>query len=339
MVIILDNSNFFVPFISIIIPTRNEEKYISSCLTSLVNQDYPKEKFEVIVIDGLSQDKTVEIVGTYKDKINIRIVNNPKVKQVFSFNCGIKLSKGDYFVILSGHSSVPDNFLRKSVSTYHQIAQTNSKLAAIGGRLHLLSDNFFGKLFSYLFMSPFSGSGSFWRATKAHFAKTVVFGLYYKKFVEEVGYFDEDMLKGQDFELNLRLIKNGFKLYCNPEIMPSYYVRQKFLGFIRQTYDNGVAKGLCIRKRYFNPIWFIPFAFFIYQLVLPFSFLLNNNLLSIIFYVPLIIYWICSFIFSFIIGHLSTQSLLLPFLFWVLHTITGIGLILGLIIGKRCVTL
>ena len=258
----------FEPFVSIIVPTRNEEKYIGACLTSFVNQTYPKDKFELLVIDGLSSDRTLEIVHSYDDQLNVRVMSNPRVKHVFAFNYGIKESKGDYFVIVSAHSFVEKDFIRKSSDTFCRFVKNQPKLAAVGGSLQMISNTSFGMLVACIFASPFSGSSSFWRSKTAHYAKTVVFGFYDKKIVQQVGCFDEDMLKGQDFELNLRLNKNGFKLFCNPEIKPSYYVRQTFRGFFHQAFDNGVAKGLCVRKGYSNPIWFIPLAFIIYQAIL-----------------------------------------------------------------------
>jgi glycosyltransferase involved in cell wall biosynthesis len=255
----------FEPFVSVIVPTRNEEKYIGVCLASFATQTYPKDKFELLIIDGLSSDRTLEIVHSYDGKLNLSVMSNPRVKHVFAFNYGIKESKGDYFVIVSAHSFLEKDFIRKSADTFCGIAKDQPKLAAVGGSLQMISNTSFGMLVACIFASPFSGSSSFWCSKTAHFAKTVVFGFYNKKIVQQVGCFDEDMLKGQDFELNLRLKKNGFKLFCNPEIKPCYYVRQTFWGFFHQAFDNGVAKGICVRKGYFSPIWFIPLAFIVYQ--------------------------------------------------------------------------
>ena len=319
----------FEPFVSIIVPTRNEENNIDRCLASFVSQTYPKDKFELLIIDGLSSDKTLEIAQDYVTKLNLRIMCNQKVKHVFAFNKGIQEAKGDYFIIVSGHSFVEKDFIKLNIDTYHGTANNQSKLAAVGGSLQVISNNSFGMLVACVFASPFSGSSSFWRSKTPFFAKTVVFGFYNKKIVQQVGCFDEDMFKGQDYELNLRLRKNNFKLFCNPEIKPYYYVRQTVRGFFRQAYDNGVAKGLCIRKGYFNPLWFIPSLFIAFQAILLagllFSFAWASYLLALF-----VVYWIINLLSSIKASDKKRESVFLPFIFYSLHVVSGLGFTAGL---------
>jgi len=80
------------PFVSIIVPTRNEEKYIGQCLKSLASQTYPKDKFEVIIVDGLSEDKTLQVVKSFSEKLCLRILENSKKVQVFGLNLGIEVA-------------------------------------------------------------------------------------------------------------------------------------------------------------------------------------------------------------------------------------------------------
>jgi glycosyltransferase involved in cell wall biosynthesis len=327
----------FKPFVSIIIPTRNEEKYIGQCLDSLALQTYPHDRFEVIILDGLSNDNTLEIARTFAGKINLRIEKNPLIKHVYAFNSGIKKAKGDYFVLVSGHSFIGRDFIAKNVETFSKVKKTQSKLAAVGGSLEMIYENSFGMLVSSLFASPFSGASGFWRSIKPHFDKTVVFGFYDKKSVKEVNCFDEDMIKGQDFELNLRLLKNGYRLFSNPEIRPFYHVRSTFTRFLTQTFDNGAAKALCIRKKYFNPIWLMPSAFFLYQLSLLVSLLLPYD--SVALWVPFAFYWLANVMASIKTQKKKRLALLSPFMFWILHTLTGIGFLSGLLLGKKSVML
>ncbi|MEM2995192.1 MAG: glycosyltransferase family 2 protein [Candidatus Bathyarchaeia archaeon] len=323
----------FEPFVSVIIPTLNEEKYIGKCLESLANQTYPKNKFEVLVIDGLSTDNTLNIAKGFRDKIYLRILKNPRVKHVFALNEGIRRARGDFFVVISGHSFVERDFLEKSVKTFAEVRKNEPKLAAVGGRIVMVYENSFARLVSLLFTSPFSGVSSFWYSTKASFASTVAFGFYDKKIVIKVGFFDEDMIKGQDFELNLRLYRRGYKLYYNPNIRSYYYARNNLKSFLKQTFDNGIAKGLCVRKGYIRAIWFVPSAFVIYSLFLfiepflrsvwPFSF------------APLGVYWIANIFLSAKVAKKKIQIFLLPLMFWILHSVAGIGFVIGLLFGKK----
>ena len=324
--------NSFEPFVSVIIPTLNEERYIGKCLESFVNQTYSKDKFEVLVFDGLSTDNTVNIVESFSGKINLRIFENREVKHVFALNEGIKQAKGDFFVIVGGHSFVKRDFLEKSVKTFVKVRESEPRLAAVGGSIEIVCENSFARLVSLLFNSPFSGASGFWYSVKPSFVKTVAFGFYDKKVVEEVGCFDEDMIKGQDFELNLRLSKYGYKLYYDPDIKSYYYARNNFKGFLKQTFDNGAAKGLCLRKRYFNVLWFIPSGFVLYQLFLFWSFLYD---LWMWLFAPFIFYWILNLLFSFNVSRKTKENIFLPIMFWFLHSVTGIGFLAGLTIGKR----
>ena len=147
----------FEPFVSIIIPTRNEESNIGRCLASFVAQTYPKDKFEILIIDGLSKDRTLEIVDNYHEKLNLRVISNPRVNHVYAFNSGIQESKGEYFIIVSGHSFVEKDFIKQSVDTYHGISRFQPRIAAVGGSLEMISKNTIGRLVSCLYASPFQG--------------------------------------------------------------------------------------------------------------------------------------------------------------------------------------
>lgn len=323
------------PFVSVIIPTRNEEKYIRKCLDSLVSQTYPKNRFEVLVIDGMSEDRTLNVVRGFVGKINLRVLENPKVKHVFALNQGIKEAGGDYFIIIGGHSCVENDFIEKNVDLFFSLKEKEPKLAAVGGNLEVVHENSFAKLVSSLHSSPFSGGSSFWYSKNPHFTNTVVFGFYHKGIVEKVGCFDEDMIKGQDFELNLRLLKKGYKLFCSPEIKAYYCARSSFSRFLKQSFDNGAVKGLCIRKGYFNIIWLVPLAFVLYQLLLFAGLFVQSFELLVALFAPFVAYWIITVLVSLQLVRKRGRSLFLPIMFWILHNVTGIGFLAGTVLGKK----
>lgn len=96
-----------LPLVSIIIPCRNEEKFISKCLDSIIAQDYPKDRIEVLVVDGKSNDKTRNVLKDYTDKYSfIKTLDNPKKVTPVAMNVGIKVARGDYILILSSHSKI-----------------------------------------------------------------------------------------------------------------------------------------------------------------------------------------------------------------------------------------
>ena len=97
-----------LPFFSLIIPCRNEEKYISGCLKSIFSQNYPTEKFEVILVDGCSTDNTVEIASNFK---KVKIFSNQKKIVPVSMNMGIRESSGDYIIRIDVHCEYPKNYI------------------------------------------------------------------------------------------------------------------------------------------------------------------------------------------------------------------------------------
>jgi hypothetical protein len=229
---------------------------------------------------------------------------------------------------------VERDFLEKSFKAFCEIKKKEPKLAAVGGSLKMVCENRFSNLVSSLYASPLSGSSSFWYANNPGFAKTVVFGFYEKKIIESINGFDEDMGRGEDFEINLRLNKNGYKLFYDPKIKTCYYVRNTLSGFTRQTFGNGAAKGVCLKKGYFNPVWFVPSIFVIYQLLLPIG-LFVMNFWSIIFWGPLVVYWVANIIASIKIKDREKANLFLPLMFWILHVLVGFGFFYGILFGKN----
>ena len=102
--------------VSVIIPCFNEEQFIAACLDSVINSDFPKEKLEILVVDGLSQDNTREIVEGYSLRYPyIKLLNNPKRYTPFAFNIGIKNSTTEIIIIIGAHSHYHQDYISKCV--------------------------------------------------------------------------------------------------------------------------------------------------------------------------------------------------------------------------------
>ena len=103
-------------FVSIIIPCRNEEKYIGKCLQSIIEQNYPKDNLEVLVVDGMSEDRTREIVENYSQKYSfIKLFDNPKKFTPFGLNIGIKEAKGEIIMRMDAHAGYEKDYISKCV--------------------------------------------------------------------------------------------------------------------------------------------------------------------------------------------------------------------------------
>jgi GT2 family glycosyltransferase len=304
----------------------------------LAGQTYPQDRFEVLVIDGLSEDKTLSIVRSFSEKLSLRVLENQKVVQVFGFNLGIEEALGEYLLFLGGHSCAEKHFIERSIAVFVKIVEKEPLLAVVGGSLEFVCENSYAKLFSLVYSSRFSGASSFWYSRNPHFANTVAFGLYRKEFVKKVGSFDEDMLSGDDFELNSRLAKAGFKIYYSPDIRSSYYVRSSVSSFLKQSVNYGAAKGLCVRKGYIHVVWFLPSFFLVYQCALLGIVFVRNWELMTAFAVPFGLYWIVNIVACLRFLRRTIVAALLPGTFWIFHNVIGLGFLVGVLFDRKSLT-
>ena len=110
--------NMQLPFISVILPVRNEERFITACVDSIFSQDYPSEKMEVIFVDGRSEDRTVELLhGMQKVHPQIVVLDNPNRTVPYAMNIGIEASHAPVIVRLDAHAEYPSDYIRLSVET------------------------------------------------------------------------------------------------------------------------------------------------------------------------------------------------------------------------------
>lgn len=312
-------------------------------LESLNKQTYPHHLFEILLFDGRSQDRTLEIVKKCQDcqdqldaenKLNIKIYDNKMVKQVYAWNEGVKKAKGNYFIIIGAHSYLKEDFIQKSLNTFQEVKLKEPKLAGVGGSLETVYKNSFAKLIKLLYSSPFAGVSSFWSGEEEGFKETVVFGFYDQEIVKRVGSFDEDFIIGDDYELNLRLNRLGYRLYSSPYIKAYYFTRSSFRGFIKQSFQYGAVKGICIRVGYNKPVWWVPLLFLIFEIILV---AVVGTWLLPIFLGFLLVYFLLSIIFAALVYQKTreTLALSLALVHFVFHNVVALGFLKGLIWGRK----
>jgi len=102
----------YYPYVSVVIPMRNEERYIARCLDSVLSNDYPKERLEILVVDGMSTDRLREIVQNYIRRFGfIRLLNNPKRIQAAALNIGLREAKGEIILRMGAHTVYAHNYI------------------------------------------------------------------------------------------------------------------------------------------------------------------------------------------------------------------------------------
>ena len=248
--------------VSVVIPIYNEEKYIKGLIQSIEKQDYDKNKYEVIFVDGNSSDKTIEnlnkeIEGT---GINYKIISNPEKITPKSVNMGIKEAENDIIIRLDAHSEYPSNYISKCVYYINNVEADNvGCLFAAKGRGTI------GKAIANVVSSKFGvGNAGFRINAESGYVDTVPYGTFRKELFDKIGYFNEELIRSEDNEFNNRIIKNGGKVYLFNEVEITYYPRETISKIMKMGFDNGkwaIYTGYIIpgsmKLRHFIPLFFV----------------------------------------------------------------------------------
>jgi len=181
------------PLVSVIIPCRNEEKYIRRCLDSIIVNDYPKDKVEILVVNGMSEDGTREVLEGYKEKYSfLKILNNPKKITPVAFNIGIKNSRGQIIMIMGSHSTYKKDDISKCVKYMRDYKADN-----VGGVMVTVPRNntFIGKAIVVASSHRFGVDNSYFRigSKEPRWVDTVSFGCYGKEVFEKIGLYNEEL--------------------------------------------------------------------------------------------------------------------------------------------------
>lgn len=317
-------------FVSIIVPVRNEEKHFANCLEAIVEQDYPSHRFEVLVVDGLSTDRTPEIAAQFRDRFsNIRLLKNPKGTSSTAMNIGIRNAKGEVIVRVDGHSYIERDYIAQCVLHLRATGAQN-----VGGPLQARAEGFVGRAIAFAITFPF-GQGSPSRyAKEERYIDSVFLGAFPREIFDQVGLYDERLVHNQDYELNYRIRAAGGKILCTPAIRSRYYVRENLLDLAKQYFRYGFWKWRVIRKH--------PRSVMARHLVAPLfvSALLTSGLLAPLVYgfrhlflLILLSYLAASFMASLYLASRKGWRYLpiLPLVFATIHLCWGLGFIWSLI--------
>lgn len=223
---------------SIIIPMRNEERYIGGCLDSILANDFPG-KYEVLVVDGDSDDGSREVVAAKAAQHPcIRLLRNPGRFVPSGMNIAIRQARGRYIVRMDAHAEYPSDYIRNCISELERTGAGN-----VGGRCITRpgSNTPMAKAIA-LFTQMRVGVGNSWfrLGEGDRYVDTVPFGAFPREVFERVGLYNEELLRNQDFELSARLRCAGYRIYLSSKILTVYYNSGTFRAFMRQAWLNGI---------------------------------------------------------------------------------------------------
>lgn len=316
-----------LPKASIIIPCRNEEKFIGKCLDSILTNDYPHDKLEILVIDGMSKDNCRDVVRQYTTKYPfIRLLDNRKGIIPTALNIGIQKSRGDIVIRMDAHAIYDTDYIRQCV---HLLQTTEAK--NVGGVQQAVGTNYISEVIAIATTTPFGIGNAYYRyGDKECWVETVYLGAWWKSTLEKLGGFNEEWVVNQDYELNYRLRKAGGKILLSPKIRCQYFVRDSLAKLVKQYFRYGFWKVKTLVAH--------PDSLVIRQLVPP--------LFVVVFFVslgllPIVGFWGLVIPGLYAVANIGASVItavrrgfryfpLLPVVFGILHFSWGIGFICGL---------
>lgn len=244
-----------LPLVSVVIPVRNEAGFITRNLEAVLAQDYPADRLEVLVADGMSDDGTRDLVRRFAEGANgsgpprarVELVDNPERIMPTGTNAAIRRSRGDVILLLGGHASLPGDYIRTCVTRLLELDAD-----CVGGALVSVGEGPTGEAIAAAMSSPWGIGNSGFRtgvgADRPRPADTVPFGTYRRRVFERIGLFNPNMVRHQDYEFNYRLRRSGGAMFLIPALKATYHVRPSLRSLWRQYWQYGVWKGRLVRN-------------------------------------------------------------------------------------------
>jgi GT2 family glycosyltransferase len=237
--------------VSVVVAVRDEVDHIQDCIQSLFTQEY-QEPYEVIIVDGMSSDGTYEKLTSHQKQYPYILLRNEKFNAAAGRNIGVTHANGDIIAFIDGDAIAAKDWLQQIVATFGK-----TDAVGVGGPDLLPSDSSnMARMIGYVMTSPFARGGRFNPSTQ-HTASDEEKYVYHiptcnlalkREVFNKVGFFDESFAKGQDLELNYRIVTAGYKLFYSPAIQVVHHRKQFVKDFAKQIYKWAKAKIAIIKK-------------------------------------------------------------------------------------------
>jgi succinoglycan biosynthesis protein ExoA len=320
-----------LPFVSVVMPVRNEATFIGRSLHAVLAQDYPSERMDVVVADGMSTDGTRQTVESFQTRHpELKLINNPGKIVPTGLNLAIAEARGEVIVRVDGHCEIANDYVRRCVE--HLL---NDGVDGVGGPLETIGETSLARVIAIAMSSVFGVGGAAFRTkTKTILTDTVAFPAYTRSIIERAGPFDEELVRNQDDEYNYRLRKMGARILLASDVRCRYYGRSSLTSLGRQYFQYGYWKVRVLQKHpgQMQPRQFVPPLFvgacLIFLLLLPLT--------------PVAGYFLAAAVGSYAAANLTASILalrknkyrllpLMPVVFAILHVAYGLGFLTGLV--------
>jgi glycosyltransferase involved in cell wall biosynthesis len=236
------------PLVSVVVPCRNERRYIADLVASLAANDYPADRREILVIDGMSDDGTRDILRALTARYpELRVLDNPERITPTALNRGIEAACGDVILRADAHASYPADYIRRLVDVLQATGAGN-----VGGMKRFVPGcpGAMPEAIALALGHPFGSGGARYRRVTSELrpVDTVPFGCFPRRVFERVGMFDPELERNQDDEFNARLLRAGERVLMVPGVQVDFFARTSLRLLWRMHFQYGLFKPLVVRK-------------------------------------------------------------------------------------------
>jgi len=214
-------------------------------MQSALNQDLPAGELEILVADGMSTDGTREYLNQLAAlHPQLRVLDNPGRIVSTGLNAAIRAARGEFIVRMDAHTNYAPDYVRQCLDVLRETGADN-----VGGPMRTTARTYMEKAIRAVFHSRIAVGGA--RSHLKDFegwVDTVIYGCWRRSLFERIGYFDEELVRNQDDEHNLRIVRHGGRIYQSPRIRSEYHVRGSLAALFRQYMQYGYWKVLVIKK-------------------------------------------------------------------------------------------
>ena len=321
--------------LSVICPIYNEEKYIAQFLDSLLQQDYSQDDLEILLVDGMSKDRTREIVVEYTTKYPfIRLIDNPDKIVPYAMNRGIQEAKGDIIMRLDAHASYQSDYFSVLVNGLKRLGADNVGTVC---KTDVLNKTPKTLAIREVLGNKFGVGNSTFRTgiSSEQEVDTVPFGCWRREVFDKYGLYDVRLVRNQDIELNKRIKRGGGKIYILPDTYCTYLARETWHALAKNNYGNGKWNILTVwYTKMFSSLsirHFIPLLF-VLSLIVPTLLALLWWPFILVSAASLLAYTCLVSIISFNLAHRKGLNFFyLVVTFFVLHLSYGWGSLVGIL--------
>ncbi|UCH78572.1 MAG: glycosyltransferase family 2 protein [Candidatus Coatesbacteria bacterium] len=250
------------PLVSVVVPCRNEEAFIERALASIRDNEWPRYRLEIIVVDGMSTDRTREVVAALAaEDPRVRLLDNPERFAGAAMRVGVAAARGDYIVRVDAHAEIPPDYLKTGL----RLLRERPEVWAVGGPVDRLPAGKPARLVAALNSNVFATGNTPVRVGRAAGpVDAVLYPVWPRWVFERVGEFDETLVRNQDDDFHFRLRRAGGVIYQLQEMRARYYVRGSVAKFLRQYRQYAFWKIVVAKKHGRLLDWkpLVPLLFF-----------------------------------------------------------------------------